>query len=470
MTVRSKSGSKSLRQPAKAEAANSAASDRQNEDQRDTIFALSSAPGRAGVAVFRVSGPSADRALSFLTGKELPDERRAEIRTLFDKSTNSRIDNILVLRFIPPRSYTGENIVEFQTHGGKAVVASMLEALAKIPGLRPAKPGEFTRRAVENGRLDLTQAEAIADLINAETDAQRLQALRQYDGELGALYDGWREQLIKAAAWLEAAIDFAEDEVPPSALAESKHSISLILNRIQVHLADGRRGEILREGLHVAIVGPPNVGKSSLVNALAQRDVAIVSDAPGTTRDVIEVRLDLDGYPVILADTAGIREVQHGVEAEGVRRAEARARDADLRLLLLDGTAEAPLAGLEPGLVGAADLTVWNKSDLAGPRREGMQVSAKTGEGLQILIKELSLRAKISLEHVNDAPVLTRARHRQALEEAASSLARVIETFAQPELAAEELRRALRSIGRITGRVDLEELLDAVFRDFCVGK
>jgi tRNA modification GTPase len=470
MTVRSESGSKSARRPAKAAAAISAAPDRSTEDQRDTIFALSSAPGRAGVAVFRVSGPSADRALSFLTGKELPSERHAEIRTLFDKSNNSQIDNVLVLRFVPPRSYTGENIVEFQTHGGKAVIASMLEALAKIPGLRPAEAGEFTRRAVENGRLDLTQAEAIADLINAETDAQRRQALRQYEGELGALYEGWRGQLIKAAAWLEAAIDFAEDEVPPSAMVESRQAISLILKQIQSHLADGRRGEILREGLHVAIIGPPNVGKSSLLNALAQRDVAIVSEVAGTTRDIIEVKLDLAGYPVILADTAGIRDVHDGIEAEGVRRAEARAKAADLRLLLLDSTAKTPFAGLAPGLVEAADLTAWNKSDLPGAKREGLLVSAKTGHGLPRLIKELSEKAKISLEHVNEAPVLTRARHRQALEEAASSLTRAAEVFSQPELAAEEMRRALRSIGRITGRVDLEELLDAVFRDFCIGK
>ncbi len=360
--------------------------------------------------------------------------------------------------------------MEFQTHGGKAVIVSMLEALAKIPGLRSAEPGEFTRRAVENGRLDLTQAEAIADLVNAETDAQRRQALRQYEGELSALYEGWREQLIKAAAWLEGAIDFAEDEVPATALAESRQSISLILKQIQAHLADGRRGEILRDGLQVAIIGPPNVGKSSLVNALARRDVAIVSDTAGTTRDVIEVRLDLDGYPVILADTAGMREVQDGVEAEGVRRAEARARDADLRLLLLDSTAKAPLKGLAPDFMGSAELTVWNKSDLPGPQREGMLVSAKTGEGLQLLIKELSQRAKASLEQVNHTPVLTRARHRRALEEAASSLAKAIKVFAQSELAAEELRHALRSIGRITGRVDLDELLNAVFRDFCIGK
>jgi tRNA modification GTPase len=470
MTVRSKSGSKSALRPAKADAANSAAPNRSTEDQRETIFALSSAPGRAGVAVFRVSGPDADQALSFLTGVELPTERHAEKRTLLDKVNGSLVDDVLVLRFIPPRSYTGENIVEFQTHGGKAVVASMLEALAKIPGLRQAEPGEFTRRAVENGKLDLTQAEAIADLINAETDAQRRQALNQYEGELGALYEGWREQLIKAAAWLEGAIDFAEDEVPPSALAGSRQAISLILKQIQSHLADGRRGEILRDGLHVAIIGPPNAGKSSLLNALAQRDVAIVSDVPGTTRDIIEVRLDLDGYPVILADTAGIREVRDGVEAEGVRRAQARARDADLRLLLLDSTAEASLAGLAPNLMGTTDLTVWNKCDLPGPGREGLRVSAKTGEGLQILIKELARRAKVSLEQVNDAPVLTRARHRQALEEASSSLAQAVKIFAHPELAAEEVHRALRSIGRITGRVDLEELLDAVFRDFCIGK
>lgn len=470
MTVRSESrrpfarGSRAARKP------ESGQEQRSGPLSRDTIFALSSAPGRAGIAVFRVSGPHADHALQLLSQKELPTERHAEKRTLFSKSNDSLLDDVLVLRFIAPRSYTGENIVEFHTHGGRATIAAMLEALAKLPGLRPASPGEFTRRAVENGRLDLTQAEAIADLIDAETEAQRRQALRQYEGELGALYEGWRERLIRAAAWLEGSIDFAEDEVPASALAESKQSIALILNEINAHLADGRRGEILREGLHVAVIGPPNAGKSSLVNALAQRDVAIVSETAGTTRDVIEVRLDLEGYPVILADTAGIREVSDTIEAEGVRRAEARARAADLRLLVLDSAARDPLVDITPDLLTKADLTVWNKTDLPGPKREGIRISAKTGQGLQELVKELAQRAKLSLEKPAEAPVLTRARHRQALEEAAHSLEASLSHFSKPELAAEELRRVLRSIGRITGHVDLEELLDAIFKDFCVGK
>lgn len=437
---------------------------------RDTIFALSSAPGRAGVAVFRISGPRADTALLALTRKIPPNERHAEIRTLFDRVNDSIIDDVLVLRFLPPRSYTGENVVELQTHGGRAVIAAVLAALNMIPGLRPAAPGEFTRRAVENGRLDLTQAEAIADLVDAETEAQRRQALRQLEGQLGRLYEDWRVQLIRAAARLEAAIDFPEDEIPPEAQTEARAQLTKILEEIQDHLADGRRGEILREGVYVAVIGPPNVGKSSLVNALAQRDVAIVSETAGTTRDVIEVRLDLKGYPVILADTAGIREVRDSIEAEGVRRAEARAKSADLRLLVLDNAADNPLAGLSPAILAKADLTVWNKADLGGPARKGLHVSALTGCGLQNLINILSDKANVLLEENVEAPVLTRARHRAALEEAAKSLTMALKVFQTAELAAEEVRLALRAIGRITGRVDLEELLDVVFRDFCIGK
>jgi tRNA modification GTPase len=367
------------------------------------------------------------------------------------------------LRFSPPHSYTGENVVEFQTHGGPAVVAALLEALAAEPGLRLAEPGEFTRRAVENGRLDLTQAEGIADLVAAETEAQRRQAFGQFEGKLAALYEGWRSDLIRAAAWVEASIDFPDEEIPPDAIAQSRGAMASIAGEIRAHLNDGRRGEILREGFQVAVIGPPNAGKSSLVNALANRDVAIVSDIPGTTRDVIEVRLDLKGYPVILADTAGLREASGAIEEEGIRRAQARAESADLRLLVLDGSLPPPTT--LPG----ADLKVWSKSDLVSvTAREGLWISSKTGKGLSELIDALAGHAERGMAR-GEAPVVTRARHRHALEESAKSLEQAGPEEA-PELAAEHLRRALRAIGRITGRVDLDELLDVVFRDFCLGK
>lgn len=436
---------------------------------RDTIFALSSAPGRAGIAVVRISGPEADAAVAALTKRPLPAERKTELRTIFDQSNNERLDVALIVRMPAPRSYTGEDVVELGLHGSRAVVTGVLTALARVPGLRPAEAGEFTRRAVENGRLDLTQAEAVADLVAAETDAQRRQALNQMAGALGGLYEDWRARLIRAAAWLEASIDFADEEIPPEALAGSRAALAAIAGEIGAHLDDGRRGEILREGLHVAVIGPPNAGKSSLINALAQRDVAIVSDIPGTTRDVLEVRLDLGGYPVILADTAGLREPEGVIEREGVRRARARAEAADLRLLVLDGAAAEPAAGLDPRLMAAAELTVWNKSDIASRKWPGQGISAKTGEGLGELIAELSRQAKDRLG--SDSPALTRLRHRQALEKAGESIAAALRSDERsPELAAEGVRVALTEIGRITGRVDLDDLLDVVFRDFCVGK
>ncbi len=433
----------------------------------DTIFALATAPGRSGVALVRVSGPQTEVGIRRLTRGEVPLERKAVIRTLFDPSTCDRIDTGIVLFFRGPHSYTGENIVEFQMHGGRAVQAAMLSALAKLPGFRPAEAGEFTRRAVENGRLDLTQAEAIADLVAAETDAQRRLALRQHDGELSGLYEGWRSRLIRAAAWIEASIDFADEDIPEDAVAKSRQEISEVRAEIIAHLNDGRRGEILRDGLQIAVIGSPNVGKSSLVNALARRDVAIVSEQPGTTRDVIEVHLDLGGYAVILADTAGLRQSSDGVEQEGMRRARARAESADLRILVLDGTAGEEGSGI-PGSRGD-DIVVWNKADLAASKtKPGLWVSARTGEGLADLVE---LRSKEAAKRVSggEGPILTRARYRYALEEAAESLGFVPPTV-QPELSAEHVRRALRAIGRITGRVDLDELLDVVFRDFCIGK
>jgi tRNA modification GTPase len=434
----------------------------------DTIFALSTAPGRAGVAVVRVSGREAARVLQTLTRKPLPPARRACATAYFD-AKGDLIDRGLAIYFGGPASFTGEDVAEFHIHGGRAVVARLLDALAGLD-LRPAEPGEFTRRAVENGKLDLTQAEAIADLVDAETDAQRRQALRQYDGALSELYEGWRADLIKAGAWAEAAIDFSDEELPADTLGRTRAAIAGILRDIQRHLDDSRRGEVLREGLHLTVIGPPNAGKSSLVNALARRDVAIVAETAGTTRDVIEVRMDLGGYPVILADTAGLRDTAEVIEAEGVRRALARAESADLVLLLLDGSATDPFTGLPEGTRG--DLVVFNKSDLPWPaKRDGLSVSLKTGDGLDAMIDALTAKVRERLERPTEAPVLTRARHRRALEEASRSLEHALTApDDQPELLAEDLRLALRAIGRITGRVDIEDVLDVVFRDFCIGK
>jgi len=440
---------------------------------RDTIFALSSAPGRAGVAVLRVSGPGAGEALAALAGR-IPRPREAALATL-KNSDGEILDRALVLWFPAPASFTGEDVAEFQVHGGRAVVEGVLAALAAL-GLRVAEAGEFTRRAVENGKFDLTGAEALIDLIDAETPAQRRQALGQYDGALAALYDGWRARLLRALAWAEASIDFSDEELPADTADIARDEAAEIINEIRVHLDDAHRGELVREGLYLTVIGKPNSGKSTLVNALARREVAIVSESAGTTRDVIEVRLDLGGYAVTLADTAGLREATEAVgavEAEGVRRALARAEAADFVVLVLDGSDAEPFAGIRDSAVAKASLVVWNKVDLGFPvAREGFALSARTGQGLPELIAALTALVKERLAGANEAPLLTRARHREALEAAAAALARALETpdAAAPELAAEDLRLALRALGRITGRVDVEELLDVVFRDFCIGK
>ena len=429
----------------------------------DTIFALSTAAGRSGVAIIRVSGPNAAVALEALSGEARPRPRTAVLRRLRD-AKGEEIDRALILWFEAPASFTGEDSAEFHIHGGRAIVEAMLAALSLVADLRPAEAGEFTRRAVENGKIDLTRAEALADLIDAETEAQRRQALRQYEGTLYELYEAWRSRLIAAAAWAEAAIDFADEEIPEDVFGRARTGIGEIAKEIQSHLADGRRGELVRDGLYLTVIGKPNAGKSSLVNALAQRDVAIVSEIAGTTRDVIEARLDLGGYLVTIADTAGLRATSDAIESEGVRRALARAEAADLVILLQDGTApeEADYEG--------ADLIVWNKADLPWPRaREGLRLSLKTGEGLAELIAALTAKAAQKLETPAEAPPITRARHRHALEEAAQALARA-GAATEAELMAEDVRLAMRAVGRITGKVDVEDLLDVIFRDFCIGK
>jgi len=427
-----------------------------------SIFALASGPGRAGVAVVRVSGPLAEASLRALAGV-LPQPRHGTLRRLTHRG--AEIDHALLLWFPAPHSYTGEDVAEFHLHGGRAVREALFSALAEL-GLRPAEPGEFSRRAVENGKLDLTRAEAIADLVDAETPAQLRQALRQHDGVLADLYEGWRGRLIGALGRAEAAIDFSDDGVGDAEFAAARHAAEEISQEIQAHTDDSGRGESLREGLRLTILGPPNAGKSSLINALARRDIAIVSDTPGTTRDVIEARLDLGGYLLLVADTAGVRDTDEPLEAEGVRRALSHAKGG-MTLLLLDGSLDDPHAGL-PADLPEPDLIVWNKADL-GFAREGLSISLKTGEGISMLLKMLQQKVQHKLE--NGAPALTRPRHRHALREALAHLQHgLAASQAQPELLAEDLRLAMRAIGRITGAVDVEELLDFVFRDFCIGK
>jgi len=344
----------------------------------------------------------------------------------------------------------------------------MLRCLGHMHFLRAALPGEFTRRAFEHGKLDLTAVEGLADLIDAETEAQRVQALRQMEGALGHLYEGWRARLMKALAYAEAEIDFPDEEVPGDLIAKLGPEIASLSREIAAHLYDGRKGERMRDGVEVAIVGPPNAGKSSLLNRLAGREAAIVSEEAGTTRDVLEVRLDLGGVPVTLADTAGLREAAGVIEQEGVRRALVRAEKADLRIVVA-----APGEGTDFALARDGDLRVMNKTDIGGAAGDGViGVSALTGEGLDRL--EAALREKVGAAYeAHEHPLITRARHRDGLAECATSLARAGEALQagrDAELVAEDLRLAARSLGRLTGRVDVEDLLDVIFRDFCIGK
>jgi tRNA modification GTPase len=431
-----------------------------------SIFALASAPGRAGVAVVRVSGPLAGDSIRALAGPlPLPQPRLGALRRLTFKGVE--IDHALLLWFPAPHSFTGEDVAEFHLHGGRAIREALFAAFLEL-GLRPAEPGEFSRRAVENGKLDLTRAEAIADLVDAETPAQLRQALRQHDGALADLYEGWRSRLIAALGRAEAAIDFSDDGVGDSEFAAARRGAEEISQEIQQHMDDAGRGESLREGLRLTILGPPNAGKSSLINALARRDIAIVSDTPGTTRDVIEARLDLGGYLLLVADTAGVRDTNEPIEAEGVRRALSHAKGG-MTLLLLDGSVANPRAGL-PADLPEPDLVVWNKADL-GFVRDGLSISLKTGAGMSLLQQMLQQTVQHKLESASDAPLLSRPRHRHALREALAHLQHGLAAPQdQPELLAEDLRLAMRAIGRITGVVDVEELLDFVFRDFCIGK
>jgi tRNA modification GTPase len=406
--------------------------------------------------------------LRALTGK-LPPARVARHVRFRDPDCAEDLDDGLALWFPAPRSVTGEDVAELHLHGSRGVLAAVMAVLGRR-GLRLAEPGEFTRRAFLNGKLDLTQAEAVADLAAAETEAQRRQALRQLDGQLGEIYRGWGERLLRLLAHLEAAIDFPDEELPPAIEAEVAEGSRRLAEEIESHLADGHRGERLRDGIAVAILGPPNAGKSSLLNQLARREAAITSPIAGTTRDVIEVAIDLAGYPVLLADTAGLRDSADIIEQEGLRRALKRAEEAELRLFVFDACRPGDANGAA-AWPGPDTLLVANKIDLAADRNAlpagAIPVSALTGEGLPVLIAALASRIEQTYDVA--APVLTRARHREALETALSALRRSL-AAELPELRAEDLRLAWRSLGRITGRVDVEDLLDVIFADFCLGK
>jgi tRNA modification GTPase len=450
----------------------------------DTIVALASGAGRAGVAVIRLSGPQAGDVLCALTDRDLPKPRYATRMAFCAPDGGLSLDDGLALWFPGPHSFTGEDVAELHVHGGPAVIAAMIDACLSQPGVRVADPGEYTRRAFENGKLDLAEAEGLADLVDAETEGQRRQALRQRRGALSLVYETWRARLIEAAALIEAEIDFPDEGLPGELSRRAGPLLNALIADMDAHLSDAHRGERIRDGYRIAIIGPPNAGKSSLLNALAQREAAIVSDLPGTTRDVVEVHLVLAGFPVWIADTAGLREAADAIEAEGVRRALARAEEADLRIGLVDGSGSEGRADAVEVHLRDDDLLVITKRDLGSGDAwseaveisdvvglgEAPWVSASTGQGIPELIALLAARVADALGR-EEAPVLTRARHRRLVEEARDALKRAIAAMDQgAELAAEDVRVATTAIGRLTGRIDVEDLLDEIFSSFCIGK
>jgi len=441
----------------------------------DTIFARASGAGKAGVAVFRVSGAQSHRIASALVGKRIKP-RVAKLAQLVDPESGAPIDRGLVILFDGPASFTGEDIAEFHLHGARAVETSLFETLAAM-GARPAERGEFTLRALKNNKLDLAQVEALADLIDSETTLQRMQALGQLDGRLSAAAEGWRTALLRIAAPLEADIDFPDEgDVPAAVASRAGPAIRQLKDELTTYLAKSGRARTIREGVSIAIIGAPNAGKSSLLNALAGSDVAIVSDVPGTTRDIVEARLDLGGVLATIADTAGLREAtSDAIEAAGMARARMRADEADIRILVADPTGDVSRETVQ--LLGPGDFLVWSKADL-GARPSDLAtdngvsvftVSAKTGAGLADLVAGMT--ENVSRETTGSEPALTRVRHVKAVEDAVAALARAeanLETA--PELAAEDARLAIRALGSITGAVGVEDVLGEIFSSFCIGK
>ena len=458
--------------------------------QTETIYALSSAAGKAGVSLIRVSGPKSWDTLKIFN----PDvnysklsPRRSFVMTLKNPHTQDTIDSAMVIGFKNPHSFTGEDVIEYHCHGSKAVLAELFDVLSKIEGCRMAEHGEYTRRAFENGKLDLTEAEAIGDLIDAETKAQKDQALSQMGGALADLYNGWATDLTKILAYIEAVIDFPDEEVPDDEIQKVLPQLTTLHAKIKDHLNDNRRGERLRDGIKIAVIGAPNAGKSTLINSLAQRDVAIVSDMAGTTRDIIEAHLNIAGYPVIIADTAGLRPELIGgtghdaIEGEGMKRALDYARNADIQLLLFDGSAPQlhkntlDLLNTDSKTTSQT-LVVVNKADLhtdGGSKSPDMpqaiDISAKNGDNIDVLLSKIADILKDQFLVSRETTFLTRKRHRDNIEQMCENIENSF-NITEPELLAQELRFALYSIGRITGKIDVEDLLDVIFKDFCIGK
>ena len=424
----------------------------------ETIFALASAQGRAGVSVIRLSGPDAKEVVSKFV-VTLPEDRVAGLRTLSDDAGDP-LDQALILRFDAPHSFTGEDVVELHLHGSIAVVQAVLRVLGDSDLARLAQPGEFTRRALENGQMDLAQVEGLADLIESETEAQRKQALRVVSGHLGQLVERWRSSLIRAAALIEATIDFVDEDVPVDVSPEVRDLLTVVKSDLIKEIAGSKVAERIRVGFEVAIVGPPNAGKSTLLNAMAGRDAAITSEIAGTTRDVIEVRMDLNGLPVTILDTAGLRDGKDAVEVIGIERALKRAGDADLRIFLAGKDDDLPLTQQSD------DIRITPKADISG-----VGVSGKTGQG----VSELLARVQNILENrSSQAGLATHERHRIAMQSTLAALDIVLPLVDQgPEhydIAAEELRSAIRSLEALVGRIDVENLLDEIFSSFCLGK
>ncbi|MEQ8667290.1 MAG: tRNA uridine-5-carboxymethylaminomethyl(34) synthesis GTPase MnmE [Rhodospirillales bacterium] len=441
-----------------------------------TIYALASGRPAAAIAVIRISGRGTAAVLRALNCGAALDSPRHLVRSDMATPSGELLDDGMAVWFPGPASYTGEDAAELHVHGGRATIEAVLATLGQIDGLRMAEPGEFSRRAFDNGKLDLARVEGLADLISAETEAQRRQALRQLSGVLGRACEDWRARLIGALAHMEASIDFSDEDLPDTLDDGARAGIAAVRDEIAATLDDSRAGERLRDGLVVAIVGAPNAGKSSLLNALARRDAAIVTDIAGTTRDLIEVAVAVGGYPLTLIDTAGLRDSDDPVEQEGIRRARAAAAEADIRLVVIDGAswpAVDPETAKALGTDGA--LGVVSKADLAGltevPTHDGealLAVSVVRGDGLSGLETRLAQLAAARLGG-SEAALITRARHRQALAEAREALERALDGRGA-ELWAEDLRYALSAMGRIVGRVDVDDVLDIIFRDFCIGK
>ncbi len=439
----------------------------------DTIFSLATAVGRAATAMVRISGPRVNDVPELL-GFARPEPKIASLRTL--KHQKKKLDQSIVLFFSGPESYTGEDVMELHLHGGRAVIEGVYSALSAQEGFRFAENGEFSKRAVMNGRIDLTEAEGINDLINAETEAQRDQGLNQLEGALRLQLEKWSKDLKRFGAYIEAYIDFPDEEVPENVLNDLLQGVEATNKELKEFVDDDRKGEILRSGLKVAVIGPPNVGKSSFVNWLTKRDIAITSEKAGTTRDIVEAHLDLGGYPVTVADTAGIRASEDTIEQEGIRRARGWAESADLRVLVLDPeTIEN--ANQFGDLLKSDDPVLINKADQAATFKKKMAagyplVSVKTGYGLERALSELTTIAKKKMG-TQRLTTITQARHRARLNDCLVALKKAhfgLQNHADLELIAEDFRSAIYCIGRITGHIDIEDLLDVVFKEFCIGK